>query len=291
VISAEPVGFELGDKIDNEVLEKDANLRWKSTVGPGDTDGVIVTLQYPKYKELYIEIGNTGNWKQLSFTLADALTKGVVFNKKDGLDGKLTIKNAYKVDLPEELFALRDIVLAGENDFRFSAPLQALLWAYMDGYFKEGDNPLKNYRNALDFVRPIWGNMKGPRWRKFEDVTLRLNLPELLYHYEKENFNYRGYLTSMESSPQWSPTYIFIHMDEENNCIAYASFTKYCLRKAGYKAWISFVPLRAREYHVFVLFKKKDGIYILDAGRSNIGLLGPFPNEAEAKRLYRPRFK
>jgi len=58
---------------------------------------------------------------------------------------------------------LRDIVLAGKGDYKYSALLQALLWGYTDAHFEKGDNPFNDYKGLLEF----WGDMKGPRWIDF----------------------------------------------------------------------------------------------------------------------------
>ena len=150
VYNAQPIGFEQGeDEIDYAKLKQRGDIIWNSTANDKDTDGMIVTFEYPIHKEILLHI----NGQLLRFTLSDLLSKNkLMFAEKDGLDGlegKLIIRNAYKTDLTPELLALKEMVLAGKGDNEFSAPLQALLWGYMDGKFKEGDNPFETYKSAL----------------------------------------------------------------------------------------------------------------------------------------------
>jgi len=195
VLSAEPIGFEQGDEINYDSLKRYADLKWKSVSREGDPEGIIFELQSPMHKELTFYI----NGKQLKLTPVDLLKKDLVFDDKDGLDGKLTIKNGYQTNLTPELFAIRDMVLAGEGDYRYSAPLQALLWGYMDGKFKERENPLKDYQGALEFVKPIWGRMEGERWDNVIEVALRMS-PELIHYYINEKYVYNWVIGSWRSN-------------------------------------------------------------------------------------------
>jgi len=267
IIDAKPIGFEQGeDGIDYERL-KEGELKWKSISTLNDRDGILITLRYPQGNKIVFDINN----QMLSFTKLDILTKdSLVFDEKDGLEGALTIKNASKTNLSPKLYALKDMVLAGENDYRYSAPLQALLWGYMDGKFKEGDNPFENYINALDFVKPIWGNMEGQRWGGFDEVTSRLNLPELLDYYEQQNFSYQYYI-----GPLKSPKSVF--KSRMANCVDNSYFVVHCLGKAGYKAGTIRVKSGSPEGHRISYYKDKGKIFIIDNGTIvPQGIMGPF---------------
>ena len=187
------------------------------------------------------------------------------------LEGTLVIKNAYKTDIQQELYAIKDMVLSGENEFRFSAPLQALLWGYIDGKFKEGDSPLKNYVDCVEFVKPIWGEMKGDRWDEFDEVTSRLNLPELVDYYIKNNFDYQQY-----TSKHGSASLAF--SKKGGNCVETVAFQNHCLNKAGYKAYQLQVEATSSwaKWHAVTKFYDKGNMYIMDDGTIiPAGIIGP----------------
>jgi hypothetical protein len=272
ILDVQPIGCEQGeDEIDQESWRKAGNLSWKSLAGQEDTDGIAFSLEFPLHKKLEVSI----NKQVLRFSPADVSAQDLVFDEKDGLKGRLIVKNARKTNFSKELLALRDMVLAGKGDQRFSAPLQALLWGYMDGYFRDADNPFKNYYGPLDFVKPIWGKMEGQRWEDFETVTSRLNLPELVDYYELMKFKY-----IYSSSRGEDILAVTIFKERKGSCGFYASFAKYCLRKAGYDA----AGLRFRwgvEAHHIVVYTEKGKHYSLDRARRKVGILGPFDTIAE----------
>jgi len=172
------------------------------------------------------------------------------------------------------------MVLAGEGDNKISADLQALLWGYMDDSFKKGDNPLKDYKGSLEFVKPIWGEMEGERWKNFEDVTLRLNLPELIDYYTKEKFTYRLYFDGHGTAKEAFRKKVGI------NCDRYEKFIRYCLMKSGYKAKRRDVVSKLGgpdNWHVITEFIKKNKKYIIDNGTfSPTGIIGPLKSLKEA---------
>lgn len=174
-LSAEPISFEEEDKVYHTLLKQRGVVRWKSKAGGGDKDGLIVTLDCPRYRKLSLHISGI----MVEFNLEDVLLKELLFDRSSGLKGQLTIGNAYQKRLSPELIAIREMVLSGEPDPKFSAPLQALLWGFMDGSFKQGENPLKKYTGVVEFIKPLWNKMNGPRWTDFEAVGNRLNTPEL----------------------------------------------------------------------------------------------------------------
>lgn len=275
IIDVKPIGFEQNDGIDYELFKKYGTLRWKSITDSGDTDGLLVTVKYPTGDKV---ITLSINDQRVSFTKADIFSKNKLsFNKNGGLEGTLIIKNASETNLTPELYAIRDMVLAGENDYRYSAPLQALLWGYMYGKFKESDNPLKNYQDALEFVKPIWGDMEGKRWERFKAVTLRLNLPELIDHWEKGNLEYEFYIGSLRSNKS-------VFKSKRANCYDTSNFTVFCLEKAGYRAGLLWVysPI-IPEGHIITYYKDKGKKYIMDNGRmaGPLGILGPYESLKE----------
>lgn len=306
VLSVEPLGLEEGeDSINYEVVKKEADLEWSSYSNEGDSDGLTVTFTFPENDELRFHI----NVKLLSLNKSQFLSENKIsFNEKDGLEGTLIIKNS-TANLALEPYALKDMVLAGEGDHKFSVPLQALLWGYMDEKFKEGDNPFQNYEDIVEFVKPIWGDMKGPRWEKFEDVVGRLNSPQLILHYAQRNLPY-DFESQKEilrwGTTQWkSPRQTF--KLKKGNCNDQGRFALYCLLKNGY-AYNGFTKnkpaatcLRAyvSKYkpgigHVTCLYREGSGdFYIINLGKmfGNYEIKGPFKSIEEAASATYPNWK
>jgi len=121
---------------------------------------------------------------------------------------------------------------------------------------------------------------------EFESVTSGLNTPELISHYQLDNFSYGqtwegfgcGGPDISGTSIVCSPGYIF--STKKGNCAAYSRFALHCLKKAGYEAWVVKVWVkpemggryggsRAVDYHYVVVFKYKDQNMwgVLDNGR------------------------
>lgn len=244
VFSAEPLKLEEGEDYIN--LEG-GNLDWKSYSSKGDTDGIIVALTFPKDGVLTSSINN----KLVIVKRSELLSKNqLYFNEKDGLEGTLIIKNASETNLTPESYAVRDMVLAGEGDYKFSAPLQALLWGYMDGKFKEGDNPLKNYQDTLEFVKTIWGEMEGDRWDKFDEVADRLNTLELFKYWVIHNLTYCDPMVGYTKSARKT------FSDKCGDCSDMVEFARVVLGKAGYNVIREDI---ITESHVIGHFKDKKG--------------------------------
>jgi len=265
VLEAKPIGFEPGeDEFDHEYWLKNHRPRWKSIVKAGDTDGIAVTFKYPYNNRLIFEI----NDQMLVFTREELpLQSHLSFVGTKGIQGTLIIRNVSENDLSPELHTLRDIVMAGENDYRYSAPLQALLWGYMDGKFKEGDDPFENYVNIVNFVKPIWGKMEGPRWKDFNTVINRLNKPELINYFEKQNLRYEYYRGDWKTNKS-------VFKSKLANCKDTTQFSVECLRRAGYKAGDLLVSVG--EGHNICYYWDKDKLYLIDNANPKKGILGPY---------------
>ena len=187
IMDVRPIDFEGEDKISFDKIIGYSNLRWESKVNKNDSDGIIIDITYPQsHIELYINGG-----KEFRFTKADVYS-GKRLKFEEGLEGILTIEKVNKTNLTLELCAVRDMVLAGEGEHKYSALLEALFWGYMDGKLREGGNPLKNYQGAVEFVKPIWGEMEGGRWNDFDVVAYRLNSPELFDYWVNKSIRYDG---------------------------------------------------------------------------------------------------
>lgn len=263
ILNVEPIEFEKGDEIH---LTTSGDLTWKSITDAEDTDGIIVTLNYPLHENIMFGM----NEEPLDFTIGEVLTKELVFDKDDGLKGKLIIKNALKSSIETESFIIKDMVLSGEGEYRYSSPLQALLWGYMDGKFKEGDDPLKDYKGLVEFVKPIWGEMEGKRWRDFDAVTSRLNAPGLVDHYTRQKISYEYYIGDKKTN-SW------VFKTKKANCADTSEWIAECLTRAGYESGTVSVYSSRPEGHRICYFKDKDKIFIIDNGKNHpIGIRGPF---------------
>jgi len=273
IIDVEAVGFESGeDAIDYDNFYKYGSLAWKSAVNENDTDGILLTLRFPNddgYVSLY---GNKVkiliNGYTVNFTKAELLSKGeIIFAEGFNSKGIFKVRNA--LGPSNELYALRDIVVTGRCDYRYSAILQALFWGYLDGKFKYPNDPLENYVGLLEFIKPLWGDMEGPRWDNYEEVISRLNLPELIDYYEKDNFVYKYDKTRIGAV---NPRDIFY--SKKGSCGDFAAFTYACLRKANYPAYIVAVGRRREIVHGLAVYKDNGKYYILDNWDKR-GIVGP----------------
>ena len=276
ILDAKPIDFEQAeDQIDHKRLAENGELKWKSMSASGDEDGIKITLKYPRGGKIMFDINHQ---LLLSFTKTETVVNPFIqFDEKNGLEGTLTINEDLERKLPTEICALRDIVLAGENDYRYSAPLQALLWAYIDGKFKENDNPLKDYRGILDFIKPSWGDMKGPKWKKFEDVAERVNTIELFNYWVNNTITYGdpalGYTKTAEKT----------FKDKKGDCSDIAELGQTILSRAGYN-----VIKICRPSHVMA-YIKENGLYWLAIDFTETGnhLIGPFEKKLEMSKYVR----
>jgi hypothetical protein len=266
-VRAEPIGFEPEDQLYYVTMTNgERDLRWKSWVDSGDKDGLRLALLVPGSTRIALDI----NKELIFFRLNDVLAnKPLLFTPEDGLEGTLTISSAYETGVTPEQVAIREMVRAGEGDYKFSSAMQALLWGYMDGHFK--DNPLKSYTTALEFVKPIWGDMEGPRWDDFDEVTLRLNTPELLDYWERRNLTYEYYWARGKSVQA-------VFKSKRANCYDTAEFTRYCLSKAGYRSGNILVAL-GEGHNICYYWVGKD-LFLMDNARKR-GITGPYKGLGE----------
>jgi len=179
--------------------------------------------------------------------------------------------------------ALNDLALDGANDYKFSAPLQALLWGYVDGRFDKNSNPLSDYTTSLKLTKKLWGDMSGPRWNDFEQVISRLNTPELVDHYQKRKFIYSGDGGRGERAQDPRTTF----RKKGGDCEDYAIFASHALEKAGYETAVLdayWAPIG----HAVATFRKEGKLYILDNapfyGKPS-GIRGPFESNVEIGKL------
>jgi hypothetical protein len=105
--------------------------------------------------------------------------------------------------------------------------------------------------------------LRGSRWVDFNQVTDRLNAPELIDYYEKKLFKYKiGAFESKYDSGNLHHVFRY----HEGNCSQVTAFTVYCLRKAGYNAKKFHVisPSGKWDYHVTTLSEVEGKKYIMD---------------------------
>ena len=272
ILDAEPIDFEAGeDEFDFKIVEGYGYLKWKSMSGLGDIDGVRFTVDADVDNEaLFLSI----NGVTQKFRKIDLSKKGqLIFDEKDELDGTLNVRKYYIPRLNSELYAVKEMVLAGKADYRFSAPLQALLWGYMEGKFAEDDRPFANYKDNVEFVRPIWGDMKGSRWENFDEVAGRVNTPRLFDYWLNHTIDYAhprvGYTKPAEKT----------FADKWGDCSDVAELGKVFLGRAGYNVKKICTPNHVMGYI------KKDGLYWVVIDFKKPGIRGENFFKGPSKRL------
>ncbi|NQT55077.1 MAG: hypothetical protein HQ551_02480 [Desulfobacteraceae bacterium] len=109
-----------------------------------------------------------------------------------------------------------------------------------------------------------WDFSNQERWQDYEVVTSRLNSPELVNYYERMRFIYKS-KKGRPDGKTGDPKTLF--KTGFGNCSDHASFTAYCLKKAGYKTKVINVHPSSRGYHAVCQFKIDGKKYIIDNGR------------------------
>jgi hypothetical protein len=105
---------------------------------------------------------------------------------------------------------------------------------------------------------------KNPRWTDFNEVTERLNAPELIDYYERNRFHYVDWKSL--PSPSVSPEYVFEH--NKGECVSITGFTVYCLLKGGYEAReIRVASYSSYDFHALTFFKIHDKKFVMDNGQ------------------------
>ena len=273
IINIRPIGFEDGkDSIDYEDLKDYGALDWKSESSNVDSDGFVMTFSFTTKKSLSFYINGT----HVSFSKSELLQKKELrFNESIGLEGSLIVRCISGPTLGPELEAFRDLVLSGDGDHKFSAPLQALLWGYTDKKVKEIGNSLKNYKGLAEFVKPIWGKMEGPEWTYEKAVLsgrLGSNKEILLYHNTKK-IRDQDYYSDMKTPRR-------VYESGRANCKDTSKFNRRALARAGNRTgkllWVSH-PGDSRG-HIILSFKEKNKFYVMDKNGPAHILIGPFDN-------------
>ena len=271
--SVKTISFEPGDTINQAALEQRQSLLWYSKIGNGDNkDGIIIYIEYPMNKIFALTFEHLEAF--VYFKFSDLVQKrSLLFGQDYGLNGTMTVDYLYgtktwkQIDTEMANSGIRNLLRNGSSNI-YNSGLEALLWGVMDG--KLNDTQLSNYSNMVDYIRPIWGEMEGPRWDRFSVVIDRLNKPELVNYWTMNNLNYEYYLGDQKMDGS-------VFKYKRANCVDTTQFILRCLRNAGYPAGDLWVDSRAFPGHVICYYKDNGNIYVIDNGtRNQSGILGPY---------------
>jgi hypothetical protein len=113
-------------------------------------------------------------------------------------------------------------------------------------------------------AREIIESIINPKWDGFDEVTARLNAPELVNYYEKRRFSYAYWWTFPTYPP--SPRYVFKY--NKGDCVGITRFTVLCLSRAGYKAreYRGRCPSGRFPFHSVCVFEMNGEKYVMDNG-------------------------
>lgn len=166
----------------------------------------------------------------------------------------------------------------GKREYgRYSSSLQAYFWLSTEesksslSYLRA----LRGRAKGMRLIRRAWRGYQGDEWKNFEDVVDRLNSPELVVLYMRNNFRLRVHW----GEDHWSPKGLF--RVKWGDCEEHAAFSTFCLRRAGYDAKYTEVP--ACRKHKVCLYTEDGRFFAID----NQTLRGPFNSRAEAYRVIR----
>jgi len=192
---------------------------------------------------------------------------------------------------------------------KYCSPLEALLWIAYDREF-DGYNPLRNY--SLSLLRyDAWENTTtsknytSNRWHDFDDVVDRLNSPELVSLYMKNNFQWISDLTLYGKENYWADARKTFDK-KKGDCEDHAAFAVHCLLNNGYYLCRSSLPATNVASvlnivkrtsngtldwgHAVALYTEDNSFWFIDtnSGRK-LGLInGPFDTLEEVARSIYP---
>ena len=118
------------------------------------------------------------------------------------------------------------------------------------------------------------------RWKDFPAVVDRINAPELVDYYTENTFHYKAYTSDFGSAR-------LAFRRKGGNCVEIEAFQRYCLKRAGYKAFRLRADSRGKSswatWHAVTRFYNKGKMYIMDNGTTRPkGILGPFTSVKES---------
>jgi len=120
----------------------------------------------------------------------------------------------------------------------------------------------EEYIEYLYQDKKIFSKYKGKdKWGDFDAVIERLNSPELVDYYQRNNFQYE-----FKGGPYPTGSAYHLFKTKRGECASYTEFAILCLRKAGYKAFEHHVssPSRRVPYHIVCMFEDKGKWFIMD---------------------------
>lgn len=129
-------------------------------------------------------------------------------------------------------------------------------------------------REAAEIIKAAMHPSVDPRWKSFQEVTERLNAPELIDYYERRRFQYEYWWNiRFYSAQNPDPRYAFMH--NRGDCVYITSFTVYCLKTAGFKAWEKRMPSRSVQfsYHAVTAFEWNNRVFIMDNSDDKRGIV------------------
>lgn len=105
---------------------------------------------------------------------------------------------------------------------------------------------------------------KNPRWSDFQTVVERLNAPELLDYYQRDQQQWVDWRTL----PTWPVSIQYVFENRKGDCTGIAEFAEYCLTRAGYQAYeLKVEPRRPVDNHHSICVFRVDGVkYVMDNG-------------------------
>jgi predicted transglutaminase-like cysteine proteinase len=194
----------------------------------------------------------------------------------------------------EEKANLNNLLNVGKLEFRpYSTPLQSIIWlletdspqkkverssrywaaqAWTPNSFKEeSEEPeMPILRHSLEWLLDhAWDFSDKAKWGNFDEVTDRLNTPELVNYYEQAEFTYEKKYQGSNGFP------LLIFKWGKGDCRDYTAFSVYCLTKGGYSAQaIKVVSPNVDPFHVVCEFQLEKGgtKFVMDNSR-NMGII------------------
>ena len=162
---------------------------------------------------------------------------------------------------------------------------------YLDTYKHYGASKVEKYL-FFDFERkPSWftftagkilkeaQRLKFEKWNDFNEVTERLNSPELIDYYEKRRIHYQLWSTIPGAAPNRLPDIRYVFKNSKGDCVYVSAFTVYCLKKAGYDAHIWYMPTPhgKNPWHAVTVYYDNGKKMVMDNGRPNPYKIGIVP--------------
>lgn len=215
-------------------------------------------------------------------------------------DGKLSIENAFLASFSlvkslrkawfsersplsnEQMVKIINGLKLKEDRMEYSKLLQRVgdskFWEYI--FIDYNKKPEMFTDQARKTMKDALNKNISWRWKGFDVVTTRLNAPKLIDYYTKNNFHYKAYTSDFGSAR-------LAFRRKGGNCVEIEAFQRYCLKRAGYKAFRLRADSRGKSswatWHAVTRFYDKGKMYIVDNGTTRPrGILGPFTSIMES---------